>query len=204
MCLSLPGKILSIDDSAALKMAVVDFGGVTREICIEWVPEANIGDYVLAHVGTALTVLDEESALESIAALNELSKVLEEEERNRIQAELEAKAKAWQEAEESRESTRFVTEISGKSGEEEETIPQDEIETSADTQRGLDIPEEPAVPETIRAANIQYERHQCTAITQNADKYSDTRQRPERISPQQVGNSRDRKRTGAQCDAGQI
>jgi len=83
MCLSLPGKIISFDDSSELKMAEVDFGGVKREVCVEWVPEAIIGDYVLAHVGTALTILDEESAMESIAALNELSKVLEEEERNR-------------------------------------------------------------------------------------------------------------------------
>jgi hydrogenase expression/formation protein HypC len=83
MCLSLPGKILSIDSSSELRMADVDFGGVKREVCVEWVPEAKIGDYVLAHVGTALTVLDEESAMESIAALTELSKVLEEEERNR-------------------------------------------------------------------------------------------------------------------------
>jgi hydrogenase expression/formation protein HypC len=83
MCLSLPGKILSIDDNSELKMAQVDFGGVKREVCIEWVPEAVVGDYVLAHVGTALTVLDEQSAMESIAALTELSKVLEEEELNR-------------------------------------------------------------------------------------------------------------------------
>lgn len=83
MCLSLPGKILTIDNSSELKMAEVDFGGVKREVCVEWVPEAQIGDYVLAHVGTALTVIDEESAMESINALNELSKVLEEEERKR-------------------------------------------------------------------------------------------------------------------------
>jgi len=83
MCLSLPGKIISFDDSSELKMAEVDFGGVKREVCVEWVPEAVIGDYVLAHVGTALTILDEESAMESIVALTELSKVLEEEERNR-------------------------------------------------------------------------------------------------------------------------
>lgn len=83
MCLSLPGKILSIDASSELRMAEVDFGGVKRDVCVEWVPEAVIGDYVLAHVGTALTVLDEKSALESIEALTELSKILEEEERNR-------------------------------------------------------------------------------------------------------------------------
>lgn len=83
MCLSLPGKILTIDESSELRMAEVDFGGVKREVCVEWVPEAGIGDYVLAHVGTALTVLDETSAMESIAALNELSKILEEEEQKR-------------------------------------------------------------------------------------------------------------------------
>ncbi|NOX84955.1 MAG: HypC/HybG/HupF family hydrogenase formation chaperone [Chlorobi bacterium] len=83
MCLSLPGKIISVDDTSELRMAEVDFGGVKREVCVEWVPEANVGDYVLAHVGTALTVLDEASALESIAALNELSKILEEEEQKR-------------------------------------------------------------------------------------------------------------------------
>ena len=81
MCLSLPGKILSVDSNSELRMAVVDFGGVQREICVEWLPEAGIGDYILAHVGTALTVLDEKSALESIEALTELSKVLEEEEK---------------------------------------------------------------------------------------------------------------------------
>lgn len=83
MCLSLPGKILSINDQSELRMAEVDFGGVTREVCVEWVPEAQIGDYVLAHVGTALTVLDEQSAMESIEALTELSKILEEEEQKR-------------------------------------------------------------------------------------------------------------------------
>jgi hydrogenase expression/formation protein HypC len=83
MCLSLPGKIISIDENPELRMAEVDFGGVRREVCVEWVPEANIGDYVLVHVGTALTVLDEESALESIAALTELGEILEEEERKR-------------------------------------------------------------------------------------------------------------------------
>jgi hydrogenase expression/formation protein HypC len=83
MCLSLPGKIITIDENTELRMAEVDFGGIRREVCVEWVPEAHIGDYVLVHVGTALTVLDEESAMESIAALTELGEILEEEERNR-------------------------------------------------------------------------------------------------------------------------
>jgi len=62
-------------------MALVDFGGVRREVCVEWLPEARVNDYVLAHVGTALTILDEQSAMESIEALNELGKILAEEEK---------------------------------------------------------------------------------------------------------------------------
>lgn len=76
MCLSLPGKIISIKNDDDLKMAEVDFGGVRRDICIEWVEEAKIGDYVLAHVGTALTLMDEKAALENIATLNEMSEKL--------------------------------------------------------------------------------------------------------------------------------
>lgn len=79
MCLAVPGKIVSMDDSGALKMASVDFGGVVRDICIEWLPEATIGNYVLAHVGTALSLIDEESAKASLDAFDEIEKLLEQE-----------------------------------------------------------------------------------------------------------------------------
>ncbi len=79
MCLSLPGKIVSIDSSGELLMGDVDFSGVRRDICLEWVPEAKIGDYVLAHVGTALTLLDEETAKTNIETLNEISSKLNNE-----------------------------------------------------------------------------------------------------------------------------
>jgi hydrogenase expression/formation protein HypC len=79
MCLAVPGKILSKDESGALKMAKVDFGGVVKEICIEWLPEARIGDYVLAHVGTALSLIDEESAKASLDAFDEIEKLMERE-----------------------------------------------------------------------------------------------------------------------------
>jgi hydrogenase expression/formation protein HypC len=72
MCLAVPGKVISIDDSGALRMGVVDFGGVEMDICMEFLPEAGAGDYVLAHVGTALTLLSEEDAKETLAALREL------------------------------------------------------------------------------------------------------------------------------------
>jgi len=76
MCLAVPGKILSIDESNPdLKMARVDFSGVVKEICVQWLPEAGEGDYILAHVGMALNVLDEDEALETLRLLRELSEV---------------------------------------------------------------------------------------------------------------------------------
>lgn len=80
MCLAVPGKIKSINDSAALRMAKVDFSGVVQDICIEWLPEAIVGDYVLAHVGTALSLIDEESAQASLDAFKEMEDLLEQEE----------------------------------------------------------------------------------------------------------------------------
>jgi hydrogenase expression/formation protein HypC len=75
MCLAVPGKLLSIDESAPLKMGRVDFDGVVTDICLEFLPEAQVGDYVLAHVGTALTLLDEEEARETLEALRQLGEI---------------------------------------------------------------------------------------------------------------------------------
>ena len=72
MCLAVPGKIVSLKEGTPLKMAVVDFGGVVMDICMEFLPEAKAGDYVLAHVGTALTLLDEKEAAETLEALKQL------------------------------------------------------------------------------------------------------------------------------------
>jgi len=52
MCLAVPGRVISIDESnPELRMARVDFSGITKEVCIQWLPETRIGDYILAHVG---------------------------------------------------------------------------------------------------------------------------------------------------------
>jgi hydrogenase expression/formation protein HypC len=75
MCLAVPGKLLSIDDASPLKMGKVDFDGVVTDICLEFLPEAKIGDYVLAHVGTALTLLDEQDAMETLEALRQLGEI---------------------------------------------------------------------------------------------------------------------------------
>jgi len=72
MCLAVPGKIIEIYEKQELKMAKVDFSGVTREACIEHVPEAKIGDYAIIHVGFAISLLSEEEAQDSIDLIREI------------------------------------------------------------------------------------------------------------------------------------
>ena len=72
MCLGVPGKIIDIFEKDGLAMGKIDFGGVTREACLVYVPEAQIGDYTLIHVGFALNVISEEDAQETLALLNQI------------------------------------------------------------------------------------------------------------------------------------
>lgn len=73
MCLAVPGKIVSIHDADPLfRLGVVDFGGVTRQVNLACVPEAEVGDYVVVHVGMALSVLDEETALQTRKDMREI------------------------------------------------------------------------------------------------------------------------------------
>ena len=69
MCLALPGKVLSIQTDAALPMADVDFSGVKKTVCIAYTPEAKVGDYVIVHVGFAITLLNEEKAKRTLELL---------------------------------------------------------------------------------------------------------------------------------------
>jgi hydrogenase expression/formation protein HypC len=78
MCLAVPGKIIEIYEKQGLSMAKVDFSGVTREACIEHVPEAQIGDYAIIHVGFAISLLSEEEAQQSIDLLREILEAGEE------------------------------------------------------------------------------------------------------------------------------
>lgn len=78
MCLGVPGKILEIHADRGLRMAKIDFGGVTREACIETLPEAKIGDYTIVHAGFALNLLSEEEALETLELLREMIALEEE------------------------------------------------------------------------------------------------------------------------------
>ncbi|MCB0954968.1 MAG: HypC/HybG/HupF family hydrogenase formation chaperone [Ilumatobacteraceae bacterium] len=72
MCLGVPGKVLELTDDRGTPMALVDFGGVTREICLAYVPEAQLGEYVIVHAGMAIQVLDEQAAAETLRLFEEL------------------------------------------------------------------------------------------------------------------------------------
>ena len=78
MCLAVPGKITEIFAGNGLRMCKVDFGGVVRETCIEAIPEAKLGDYIIVHAGFALNILSEEEALATLEALREISAIEEE------------------------------------------------------------------------------------------------------------------------------
>ncbi len=78
MCLAIPGRITAIDDAAPLRMGTVDFGGVTREVCLAYLPEAAIGEYVIVHVGFAISRLDEEEARETLRLLREMGDLARE------------------------------------------------------------------------------------------------------------------------------
>jgi hydrogenase expression/formation protein HypC len=71
MCLGIPGRVIETNDSALMRMGKVDFGGVVREVCLAYVPEAQVGDYVIVHVGFAISQLDEQEAQETLKLLAE-------------------------------------------------------------------------------------------------------------------------------------
>ncbi|HSF84009.1 MAG TPA: HypC/HybG/HupF family hydrogenase formation chaperone [Anaerolineales bacterium] len=73
MCLGVPGKIVEIYEVNGLAMGKVDFGGVVREACLEYVPEASVGDYTIIHVGFALNLISEKEAMETLTMLREIA-----------------------------------------------------------------------------------------------------------------------------------
>ncbi len=78
MCLGVPGKVVEIYEANGVRMGRVDFGGVSKEVCLAYVPEVEIGDYTIIHVGFAITRLDEQSAQESLKLFQEMGKLEEE------------------------------------------------------------------------------------------------------------------------------
>jgi len=75
MCLGVPGKIIEIYETGGLSMGKVDFGGVIRETCLAYVPEAQVGDYTIIHVGFALNLISEEEALETLDLLRQIGEL---------------------------------------------------------------------------------------------------------------------------------
>ena len=75
MCLAIPGKVVETYDQGGLRMARVQFGGITREACVEYLPETVTGDYVLVHVGFALSQIDEAEAQQVFAYLKEMQQL---------------------------------------------------------------------------------------------------------------------------------
>ncbi|MCQ3937856.1 MAG: hydrogenase assembly protein HypC [Chloroflexi bacterium] len=78
MCLGVPGKIVDVYEKSGLKMAKVDFGGIFREACLDYVPQAKAGEYCIIHVGFAISVLSEAEAMETLELLRQIGTMDEE------------------------------------------------------------------------------------------------------------------------------
>jgi hydrogenase expression/formation protein HypC len=72
MCLAIPGEIVGVHERDGMQFAKVQFGGITREVCLEYQPAAQIGDFVLVHVGFAIATVDRDEAARQWEVLREL------------------------------------------------------------------------------------------------------------------------------------
>jgi hydrogenase expression/formation protein HypC len=78
MCLAIPGKLIEVSqDPQGVRMGKANFGGIVKQVCLEYTPEVNIGDYVLVHVGFALGKVDEDEALRTYRLLQEMDQLSE-------------------------------------------------------------------------------------------------------------------------------
>lgn len=75
MCLAIPGKIIDMYESAGLQMGKVDFGGVVKEACLAYIEEPRLGDYIMIHVGFAISKVDEEEAFRTLELLREMGEL---------------------------------------------------------------------------------------------------------------------------------
>ena len=75
MCLAVPGKLLSVTGSDTTRMGTVSFGGVSKEACLTFVPEAKVGDYVLVHAGFAISVVDESEAAQTLEYFRQIGEL---------------------------------------------------------------------------------------------------------------------------------
>jgi hydrogenase expression/formation protein HypC len=78
MCLAIPGKVLEIDPAGAPRMGTASFGGIRKRVCLEWVPDVNVGDYVIVHVGFAISRMDEGEAMKTLRLFERIDGALDE------------------------------------------------------------------------------------------------------------------------------
>jgi hydrogenase expression/formation protein HypC len=78
MCLGIPGKIIEIYETNNVRMGRVDFGGVIKEACLDFLPEIQVGDYTIVHVGFGISQIDEEEAMKTLEMLRELDMLADE------------------------------------------------------------------------------------------------------------------------------
>lgn len=78
MCLAIPGKIVEIYEESALRMGKLDFGGTIRKCCLQYIPDAVVGDYALVHVGFAISTIDAEEAARTYQLLQEMGELMPE------------------------------------------------------------------------------------------------------------------------------
>ena len=78
MCLGIPGQVVEIYQKNGTRMGKLDFDGIQKEVCLAYLPELQIGEYAIVHVGFAITQLDEESAKETLALFHEMDRLVEE------------------------------------------------------------------------------------------------------------------------------
>ena len=78
MCLAVPGKVVSVFEVNGVQMGKMDFDGITKNICLAYIPDIQIGEYAIVHVGFAIEKLDEKSALETLEVFRNMG-FLEEE-----------------------------------------------------------------------------------------------------------------------------
>ena len=77
MCLGIPGRVVAVEQDAALPMGRVEFGGILKEVCLAYLPDVEVGDYVLVHVGFAISKLDEQEAAEIFDYLRQIDELSE-------------------------------------------------------------------------------------------------------------------------------
>ncbi|HXZ20749.1 MAG TPA: HypC/HybG/HupF family hydrogenase formation chaperone [Candidatus Acidoferrales bacterium] len=77
MCLAVPGKILSITGEDVLRSGTVSFGGIQKQVSLAYVPEANVGDYVIVHVGFAISIVEESEAQQTFEYLKQMGELAE-------------------------------------------------------------------------------------------------------------------------------